>query len=60
VKLANDNTTAATVPASVTVTAGTNSASFKVTSHTVQATTAANISATLNGGTLSAALTVNP
>jgi N-acetylneuraminic acid mutarotase len=60
VKLASDNPTAATVPASVIVAAGAISANFKVTSHTVPATATANISATLNGGMQSAVLTVNP
>jgi hypothetical protein len=60
VTLLSDNTAAATVPASVTVAAGSTSANFTVTSLTVAATTTANISATLNGGTQSAALTVTP
>jgi Concanavalin A-like lectin/glucanases superfamily/FG-GAP-like repeat/Putative Ig domain/Abnormal spindle-like microcephaly-assoc'd, ASPM-SPD-2-Hydin/Protein of unknown function (DUF1573) len=60
VTLSSSNTAAATVPATVTVAAGATSANFTVTSQTVAAVSTANISATLNGGTQSAVLTVTP
>lgn len=56
----SDNSTAATVPASVTVPAGATSASFTVTTTSVTASTAATISAVFAGVTRTAALTVNP
>lgn len=60
VNLASSNTSAATVPASVKVLAGTTSATFAVTSKTVAAAAASNISATYAGATRTAPLTVNP
>ena len=61
VNLSSDNTLAATVPATVTVAAGqTVSPNFTVTTLAVAATATAHISATFNGGTQSAMLTVNP
>ena len=50
----------ATVPASVTVTAGASSATFTVNTTAVSATTTATISGTFNGLTRSASLTINP
>jgi List-Bact-rpt repeat protein/centrosomal CEP192-like protein/NHL repeat-containing protein/beta-propeller repeat-containing protein len=58
--LSSDNAAVATVPASVTIAAGLTSANFTITSLTVASTSTANISASLNGGTQSAALTVTP
>ena len=60
VTLSSDNTTVATVPATVTVAAGATSANFTITSLTVASTATVNLSATLNGGTQSALLTVTP
>ena len=60
VTLASNNTTAATVPASVTVAAGATSANFTVTTKAVTTSTAVAISATTGGVTRSATLTVNP
>jgi protocatechuate 3,4-dioxygenase beta subunit len=60
VNLASSNISAATVPASVKVLAGTTSATFAVTSKTVAAAAASNITATYAGATRTAALTVNP
>ena len=54
------NNAAATVPASVTVPAGSRSRSFSVTTTQVQATTSAVITASLNGTSRSATLTINP
>jgi len=51
---------AATVPSSVTVPATATSANFPVTTISVSSTTAGNITATYNGVTGSATLTVNP
>ena len=51
---------AASVPASVTVAAGTTSASFTVTTSAVNASTVMSISASLLGNTKTALLTVNP
>jgi VCBS repeat protein len=59
VNLASNNTSAA-VPATVTVPAGASSANFTITTVSVTATTSAIISATLNGVTRSATLTINP
>lgn len=56
----SDNSTAATVLASVTVPAGASSANFTVTTTSVTASTSATISAVLVGVTRTAALTVNP
>ena len=54
------NTTRASVPATVTVPAGASSANFTITTVSVTATASATISATLNGVTRSAMLTINP
>jgi hypothetical protein len=54
------NNAAATVPTSVTVPAGSNSRTFSVTTTQVQATTSAVITASLNGTSRSATLTINP
>jgi hypothetical protein len=59
VELSSSNTAVATVPASVTVAAGTSSRTFTVTSSTVSSTASATIGATL-GATRTATLTVNP
>ena len=56
----SDNSTAAAVPASITVPAGATAANFTVTTTTVTAATAATISAVLAGTTRVATLTVNP
>jgi hypothetical protein len=56
----SDNSTAAAVPASITVPAGATGASFTVTTTSVTAATAATISAVLAGVTRTATLTVNP
>jgi len=58
VALSSSNTPAATVPASVTVPAGQNSANFTVTTLSVSSTTTSIITATL-GGSQTAVLTVN-
>lgn len=58
VSLVSSNTSAATVPASVTVAAGQTSATFSVTGQTVSATTAVTITAAYNGVSQSASLTV--
>ena len=57
VALSRDNT-AATVPTSVTVAAGQTSASFTVTTSSVTATTVVRVSATFNGVTLNADMTL--
>ena len=54
------NTAAAIVPASVVVPAGSSSRTFSVTTTQVQATTSAVITASLNGTSRSATLTINP
>jgi hypothetical protein len=59
VTLASSNG-AATVPPSVTVSAGASSANFTINTTTVTATASATISGTLNGITRSATLTINP
>lgn len=59
VNLSSDSTLA-TVPASVTVAAGSTSASFNVTTRSVASTSTVSISATSGGVTRSATLTVNP
>jgi FG-GAP-like repeat len=51
---------AATVPASVTVLAGSQSRSFSISTTQVQATASALITASLNGTSRSATLTINP
>jgi len=60
VTLSSSNTAVATVPASVTVPAGTASATFTVTTSTVTAATSAIISASYGGATATATLTVQP
>ncbi|HTF26536.1 MAG TPA: S8 family serine peptidase, partial [Candidatus Limnocylindria bacterium] len=60
VSLSSDNTTAATVPASVTVTAGASSATFTVSTSSVTTSTSVNISASYAGVTKTASLTVLP
>ena len=60
VSLSSNNTTAARVPASVTVAAGATTASFTVSTSAVSASTAVTISAAYGGTTRTAALTVNP
>jgi hypothetical protein len=60
VTLTSSNTSVATVPASVTVAAGATSATFTVSSLSVSSTQSATISASYNGITHSASLTVNP
>jgi hypothetical protein len=54
------NNPAATVPASVTVPAGSQSRSFSISTAQVQATASAAITASLNGTSRSATLTINP
>ena len=54
------NNAAATVPNSVTVPAGSQSRSFSISTTQVQATTSAVITASLNGTSRSATLTINP
>lgn len=56
----SDNSTAAAVPASISVPAGATSASFTVTTTQVAAATAVTVSAVLGGVTRAATLTVNP
>jgi hypothetical protein len=56
----SDNSTAATVPTSVTVLAGATSATFTVTTSTVTASTPVTITGSLDGATRTATLTVNP
>ncbi|HWY08855.1 MAG TPA: hypothetical protein VNY24_18485, partial [Candidatus Acidoferrales bacterium] len=60
VALSSSNTTAARVPASVTVAAGASSATFTVSTSVVSASTAVTISATYGGVTRSASLAVKP
>jgi hypothetical protein len=54
------NNPAATVPASVIVQAGSQSRSFSISTTQVQATTSAVVTASLNGTSRSATLTINP
>ena len=54
------NNPAATVPASVAVPAGSQSRSFSISTTQMQATTSALITASLNGTSRSATLTINP
>jgi hypothetical protein len=56
----SDDSSATSVPASLTVPAGATSATFTVTTTSVAATTTATISAVSGGSTRTAALTVNP
>jgi hypothetical protein len=58
IALASSNTAAATVPASVIVAPGSTSASFTVSTTTASTNTSSTISATLNGITRTAVLTV--
>lgn len=60
VALASSNAAVATVPPSVTISAGQTSATFTVTTQTVAASHAVTISATYGGATRTAALTVAP
>ncbi|MGB4786379.1 MAG: hypothetical protein WAQ77_16825, partial [Candidatus Acidiferrum sp.] len=60
VTLSSSNTTAASVPSSVTVAAGATSATFTVSTSAVAASTTVTISATYGGATRSASLTVTP
>ncbi len=60
VALTSSNTTAASVPSSITVAAGAISKTFTVTSHTVTAYTSATITATANGLSKTASLIVAP
>ena len=56
----SDNSTALTVPASVSVTAGTTTASFNATAGTVSANQAVTVTASLNGSSKTASVTVTP
>jgi peptidoglycan/xylan/chitin deacetylase (PgdA/CDA1 family) len=56
----SDNSTAASVPANVTVPAGSSSATFEVTTSAVNSSTSVSISAAYDGVTLTATLTVTP
>jgi hypothetical protein len=60
VHLSSSNTAAATVPTTVTVAAGSNTAHFTITTKGVSAATTSIIQANYNGVTLSTAVTVNP
>jgi len=60
VSLSSSNTSAATVPASVTVAAGAASANFTVTTQSVGASTPVTISASYASATKTTTLTVNP
>ncbi|HEY7388336.1 MAG TPA: SBBP repeat-containing protein, partial [Bryobacteraceae bacterium] len=60
VALTSANTNAASVPASVTVTAGATSATFALTTKAVKTVTSVNITATSNGAARIVTLTVNP
>ena len=60
VALSSSNTTAARVPASVTVAAGATSAAFTVSSSVVSASTAVTISVSYGGVSRTASLTVKP
>ena len=51
-------TAAASVPANVTVNAGSTTAQFQISTHLVLATTTTTITATMNGGSKTAVLTV--
>ena len=56
----SDNSSYASEPASVTVPAGSTSATFMITTYQVSASTSATISASYGGVTRTAALTINP
>jgi len=60
VALSSSNTTVARTPASVTIAAGASSATFTVSTSVVSASTTANISATRDGISKTASLTVKP
>jgi hypothetical protein len=60
VSVASSNTSAATVPSTVTIAAGATSATFTVTSRTVTSSTSATITATYGGASRTATLTVTP
>jgi trimeric autotransporter adhesin len=60
VALSNSNPTAATVPVSVTVAAGATSANFSILTAQVASATTVTVTASYNGSTLPAVLTVNP
>ena len=60
VALASANPSVAAVPASVSVAAGGASASFPITTSAVTATTAVGLTASLNGASMTAAITVSP
>jgi PKD repeat protein len=60
VSLTSSNTTAAQVPASVTVAAGATTATFTVTTNSVSSVTNVTITGTYNSGAKTATLTVNP
>ncbi len=60
VSLTSSNPSVASVPASVTIPAGTKSKTFTVTTNGVQNTTTATITTTANGTTKSVTLTINP
>jgi hypothetical protein len=60
VALSSDDTSAATVPASVTVAAGNYTANFNVMTYSVTTTHTPNIAADYNGSSKTAMLTVNP
>ncbi|HVT12731.1 MAG TPA: hypothetical protein VHE55_10730 [Fimbriimonadaceae bacterium] len=58
VQLSSDNTSVASVPASVTVSTGQTTATFNVTTHTVNSTTVVNVFAILGSSSQQSALTV--
>jgi hypothetical protein len=60
VTLTSSNTTAAQVPASVTVAAGATTVTFSVTTSSVTSSTSVTLSGSYNGSTKTAPLTVNP
>lgn len=59
VTLTSSNTAAATVPATVTVPSGQSSAAFNVTTYSVTSATTSTITASYNGSSANATLTVN-
>jgi hypothetical protein len=60
VTVSSNNTTAATVPASITIAAGATSGTFTVTSRTVATSASVTISGSAGGVTRTGTLTVNP
>ena len=60
VTLTSSNTTAAQVPANVTVAAGATTATFSVTTSSVTSSTSVTLSGSYNGSVKTATLTVNP